>query len=432
MLSFGASSALAKQIDAGAPADLFISADEQWMDYVAANKLIKPETRVSFLGNSLVLVSPAAKPLKIKIAPGFALAKALGDFKLAMADPDAVPAGKYGKAALTKLGVWADVEPKVVRGENVRAALAFVARGESGSGDRLCHRRQGRKGRHCHRHLPRGQPRADHLSDRRPRRIDQPRRRSLPQVPGLQTRQGDLRALRLRAALTGLTPAETAALALSLRVGLVSVTGALPVAFGLGWLLARGRFPGKAVLDAIIHLPLVLPPVVTGYALLIGFGRTGWLGGALHDWFGVTIIFRWTGAALASAIMALPLMVRAIRLSVEAIDRRLEVAARTLGATPIDTLVSVTLPLALPGIVAGVVLGFARSVGEFGATITFVSNIPGETQTLPIAIYSVLQQPGGEASALRLSGIAVALSLAALLASEWLTRRATRGRAHVL
>ena len=208
--------------------------------------------------------------------------------------------------------------------------------------------------------------------------------------------------------------------------------GALPIAVGLGWLLARGRFPGKAVLDAIIHLPLVLPPVVTGYALLIAFGRTSWLGGALHDWFGVSIIFRWTGAALASAIMALPLMVRAMRLSIEAIDRRLEVAARTLGATPIDTLFGVSLPLALPGIVAGAVLGFARSVGEFGATITFVSNIPGETQTLPIAIYSVLQQPGGEAAALRLSGIAVALSLAALLASEWLTRRATRGRAHVL
>ena len=208
--------------------------------------------------------------------------------------------------------------------------------------------------------------------------------------------------------------------------------GALPIAFGLGWLLARGRFPGKALLDAVIHLPLVLPPVVTGYALLIAFGRTGWLGGALHDWFGVGVIFRWTGAALASAIMALPLMVRAIRLSIEAIDKRLEVAARTLGATPIDTLFGVSLPLALPGIVAGAVLGFARSVGEFGATITFVSNIPGETQTLPIAIYSVLQQPGGEAAALRLSGIAVALSLAALLASEWLTRRATRGRAHVL
>jgi len=225
-----------------------------------------------------------------------------------------------------------------------------------------------------------------------------------------------------------LSPAEATALWLSLKIGLWSVAGALPVAFGLAWLLARGRFLGKALLDAVVHLPLVLPPVVTGFVLLLAFGRTGPIGQWLESWFGVTVMFRWTGAAIAAAVMALPLMVRAMRLGLEAVDPRLEAAARTLGATRARVFASVTLPLALPGIIAGAVLGFARSVGEFGATITFVSSIPGETQTLPIAIYSALQVPGGEAAALRLSVVAVLLSLAALMISEYLARRASRGR----
>ena len=230
-----------------------------------------------------------------------------------------------------------------------------------------------------------------------------------------------------------LTPAEITAFWLSLRIGLWSVAGTLPVAFGLAWLLARGRFPGKALLDAVVHLPLVLPPVVTGFVLLVAFGRHGPLGAALHDWLGVSLLFRWTGAAVAAGVMALPLMVRAMRLSIEAVDARLAVAARTLGATPWHAFRTVTLPLSFPGVIAGAVLGFARSVGEFGATITFVSNIPGETQTLPIAIYAALQVPGGEAAALRLSVIAVLLSLAALVGSEWLARRSAGGRvSHVV
>ena len=215
---------------------------------------------------------------------------------------------------------------------------------------------------------------------------------------------------------------------LSLKVGLWSVAGALPLAFALAYLLAQGRFPGKALLDAVVHLPLVLPPVVTGFALLLAFGRVGPVGQWLESWFGVTVMFRWTGAAIAAAVMALPLMVRAMRLSIEAVDTRLAVAARTLGATPWQAFWTITLPLSLPGVIAGAILGFARSVGEFGATITFVSNIPGETQTLPIAIYSQLQVPGGEAAALRLSVIAVLLSLVALVVSEWLARRGSRGR----
>jgi molybdate transport system permease protein len=186
-------------------------------------------------------------------------------------------------------------------------------------------------------------------------------------------------------------------------------------------------------LDSIVHLPLVLPPVVTGWLLLIGFGLKGPIGGPLHDWFGVTLIFRWTGAAFAAAIMALPLMVRAIRLSIEAVDRRLEGAARTLGASPWQAFRTVTLPLSMPGVLAGVVLGFARSIGEFGATITFVSNIPGETRTLPLAIYAALQMPGNDATVARLAIISVVLSLGALVASEWLNRRQAFGRdIHVL
>lgn len=207
--------------------------------------------------------------------------------------------------------------------------------------------------------------------------------------------------------------------------------GALPLAFALAWLLARGRFPGKILLDGLIHLPLVVPPVVTGWLLLLAFAPSGPLGMLLERWFGVSVLFRWTGAAVAAAVMALPLMVRAIRLSIEAVDQRLEQAARTLGAGPWRTFATVTLPLALPGVLAGTMLGFARSLGEFGATITFVSNVPGETQTLPLAIYAALQRPGGEDMVWQLAGISIAISLVALIASELLGRRRGR-RLHVL
>ena len=222
---------------------------------------------------------------------------------------------------------------------------------------------------------------------------------------------------------------EWAVVRLSIEISGVAMAVSLPVAFALAYLLARGRFPGRTLLDALVHLPLVLPPVVTGWLLLIGFGTQGPIGRPLLAWFGVTLIFRWTGAALAAAVMALPLTVRAIRLSIEAVDRRLEGAARTLGAGPWRTFATVTLPLSMPGILAGTVLGFARSIGEFGATITFVSNIPDETRTLPLAIYTALQMPGNDIAVWRLAALSVALSLVALVASEWLSKRT---RAHVL
>jgi molybdate transport system permease protein len=230
-----------------------------------------------------------------------------------------------------------------------------------------------------------------------------------------------------------LSPDEWEIVGLSLKVSIVAVGLTMPVAFGLAYLLARAHFPGKVLVDAIVHLPLVLPPVVTGWLLLIGFGLRGPFGAWLHDWFGLTLIFRWTGAALAAAIMALPLMVRAMRLSIEAVDRRLEGAARSLGASRWRVFWTITVPLALPGLLAGAVLGFARSIGEFGATITFVSNIPGETRTLPIAIYGALQVPGSDAEVTRLAIISVVLSIGALVASEALSRRAGAGRGgHVL
>lgn len=228
-----------------------------------------------------------------------------------------------------------------------------------------------------------------------------------------------------------MTPEELEIVRLSLKVGAVAVAACLPVAFALAWALARGRFPGKVLLDALIHLPLVLPPVVTGWLLLLAFGPQGPIGAWVEQALGITFMFRWTGAALAAAVMALPLMVRAMRLSIEAVDQRLEAAAMTLGASRWRVFRTITVPLALPGVIAGTVLGFARSLGEFGATITFVSNIPGETQTLPLAIYSALQVPGGEDAVTRLAATSVVLSLIALVVSEMLARRMGRS-SHVL
>jgi molybdate transport system permease protein len=221
----------------------------------------------------------------------------------------------------------------------------------------------------------------------------------------------------------GLGPDEWSAVRLSLLVASVEMVVSLPFGVVAALVLARGRFWGKTFLDGLIHLPLVLPPVVTGYLLLLTFGRRAPVGAFLADHFGLVFAFRWTGAALACGIMGFPLMVRAIRLSVEAVDRRLEAAAGTLGAGPAWVFLTVTLPLILPGIIAGMILSFARAMGEFGATITFVSNIPGETQTLPSAIYTFTQVPGGDASALRLTLVSVVISMAALVVSEALARR---------
>ena len=228
----------------------------------------------------------------------------------------------------------------------------------------------------------------------------------------------------VRPPMLDLTPDEWIAIRLSLKIALVATVVALPFGIAVAWLLARKDFWGKALLDGVVHLPLVLPPVVTGYLLLISFGRRGLIGAFLADHFGIVFSFRWTGAALACGIMGFPLLVRPIRLAIEAIDRRLEDAAATLGANRIWVFLTITLPLALPGLIAGFVLCFAKALGEFGATITFVANIPGETQTISAAIYTFTQVPGGDAAAGRLVLVAIVIALAALVASEWLARRA--------
>ena len=219
---------------------------------------------------------------------------------------------------------------------------------------------------------------------------------------------------------------EWTAIVLSLRVATVAALVATPFGIAVAWLLARRDFWGKSLLDALVHLPLVLPPVVTGYLLLLSLGRRGLIGAWLADHLGIVFAFRWTGAALACGIMAFPLLVRPIRLSIEAVDRKLEQAAATLGAAPWQVFLTVTLPLTLPGVIAGMVLGFAKAIGEFGATITFVSNIPGETQTISSAIYSLIQTPDGDAPALRLVVVSIVIAMAALVGAEWFARRALR------
>ena len=223
-----------------------------------------------------------------------------------------------------------------------------------------------------------------------------------------------------------LTPFETEALLLSLKVAAAAVACSLPFAVAVAWLLARKEFPGKSVLNVLVHLPLVVPPVVIGYLLLVTLGRKGIVGAWLDETFGIVIAFTWIAAAVASGVMAFPLMVRAIRLSIEAVDARLESVARTLGASHARVLLTITLPLTLPGIVAGIALGFARCLGEFGATITFASNIPGVSRTLPLALYTALNMPGGEANALRLVVLSIVLAFLALGISELMARRVTR------
>ena len=221
-------------------------------------------------------------------------------------------------------------------------------------------------------------------------------------------------------------PAFWEVVGLSLQVAVVATLCALPLAIWVAWLLARRQFWGQSLVNGLVHLPLVLPPVVTGYLLLLLFGRQGPLGGVLFDWFGITLAFRWTGAALAAAVMAFPLMVRAIRLGIEAVDQGIENAAATLGAPPSRVFLTVTLPLLMPSILAGAVLGFAKALGEFGATITFVAAIPGQTQTIPSAIYGLLQVPGQEGDVVALVVVSIVLAMGALLVSEWLSRRVAR------
>ena len=434
-VSYAASSALAKQIEQGAPADVFISADTDWMDYAIGKKNINEPTRVNLLGNSIVLIAPKDSRIEnVTIGQGFDLAKLAGDGKIATGDVKAVPVGKYARAALEKLGAWQAAEPKFAMAESVRAALTLVARGEAALGIVYSTDAKIEPGVKIVGTFPADSASGNHLSGRRdhdsesrePPTISPSCARPPPRPSLKNTASSSWSARRPEPACSILSPTEWTAIQLSLRVAIVATLVATPFGIALAWLLARRDFWGKSVVDALVHLPLVLPPVVTGYLLLLTFGRRGLVGAWLADHLGIVFAFRWTGAALACGVMSFPLLVRPIRLSIEAIDRRLEQAAGTFGAAPWRVFATITLPLALPGVLAGMVLGFAKAIGEFGATITFVSNIPGETQTISSAIYSLIQTPDGDTAALRLVVISIVIAMSALIASEWFARRATR------
>ncbi len=439
--SFGASSALARQIVAGAQADLFLTASTEWADLLSREGLVARQR--DLLSNRLVVIVPIASRLNIR-KPDDLLADDVQ--RLALADPQAVPAGVYAREALETLGLWKQLSRRVAAGANVRQALQFVSTGAAEAGIVYA---------------------SDAAADPRVRvvleldaRLSAPIRypvvllKHASDNPAAEAfydflasadagtifeRHGFLAPIGARkvpsdAAADMETPAvqkhwwsltrdEWLALGLSFRVGLCAVLASLPLATAVGYFLARSTARGKWLLDLIVNLPLVLPPVVTGLLLLIVFAPGGPIGGALENWFGVRIVFTWFGAALAAAVVSFPLMVRAIRLAFQAVDPRLEMAARSLGAGRWDAFWSVSLPLARSGVLAGCVLAFARSLGEFGATIMVAGNIVGQTQTIPLAIFSQSNRPGDELAVWRLVCISIALAAAALAASEWLERR---------
>jgi molybdate transport system permease protein len=435
------SAKLATQIVHGAPADLFLSANEKWAAYVRQKGFARQTHPL--LGNSLVIVVPKGNPARVRTPED--LAKPAAE-RIAVAGPT-VPAGIYARQALTRLKLWEGLRRrKVVSGENVRTTLSYVERGEVQAGivyatdarisnqveavytfppsvhDRLVYPLvllEAGAGKSAARRF------YDYLQSAAAEKVfrkygfHRPAAGTSPAGPVQPAPRRD----------EWLTRDEWSAVQLSLLVALTATAVSLPFGIGLGYLLARRQFLGKSLVETAIHLPLVLPPVVTGYLLLVAFGREGWVGRYLDEWFGVSLLFTWEGASLASAVMAFPLMVRAIRLAFSDMDVRLEQAARTLGAGRLDTFLTVSLPLARRGILIGGVLAFARSLGEFGATIMIAGNIPGETQTMPLYIYSMVNAPGGAEQCFRLVVVCILIAAAALGAAEWLDRRGRGPRA---
>lgn len=401
--SFGASSTLARQIESATgrpPASIFISAHPRWMDELAAKNLIEKDSRRTFMTNRLAIVVPRDADLDIDIK----------SVRMAMGDPDHVPAGMYARQALNAKGWWDTLKPRLIYAANARAALRYVETGQADAG--IIYATDAASSSHIKTVMI------------LPPDLHDP----IIYEAALVSGANDTAYLFLASLLQGAapeSPGSSAAIAethsdwpvivLSLKVALWCMGITLLPGIALGWVLARKDFVGKTLVDALVHLPLVLPPVVVGYLLLVGLGRRG-----LVD---LDIAFTWRAAVAASAVMGFPLMVRAVRLAIELVDRRLEQAAATLGAGPWRVFMTITLPLSLPGVLTGMVLAFARSLGEFGATMTFAANIPEQTRTLPLAVYTAIQSPGGDAQAARLVVISIALSLAALVISELLARR---------
>jgi molybdate transport system permease protein len=438
--SFAATSSLAQQIDAGARADVFLSASVEWADFLEDRHHIA--RRRDLLGNTLVVIVPADSKLKIDDPADLAQE---GIRHLALADSRSVPAGVYARQALVSLGLWNKLEPKVTGAANVRQALQYVINGAAEAGIvyssdaaldqrvRIALRLEGRLSDPIRYPLvllerAKDNPAAVAFYDFLASNSAAPEFRRY----GFIVLAGAQAALPEEPVVHEVLPArrwwwptrdEWLALRLSFQVGLCAVVASLPVATVVGYLLARWQSRGKWMLELAVNLPLVLPPVVTGFLLLTLFAPDGPVGGALENWFGVRIVLSWIGAALAAAVVSFPLMVRAIRLSFQSVDPRLEMAARSLGAGRLDSFFSVTLPLARSGVLAGCVLAFARSLGEFGATIMLAGNIVGETQTVPLAIFSDWNRFGAGAAVWRLAGVSILLAAAALVASEWLERR---------
>ncbi len=423
---------LARQIEAGAPADVFVSANEAWMDALEEQGLIDAGSRVDLLRSRLVLVAHGDAAAPVGIGPEMDLAALLDGGRLAMGLVDSVPAGIYAKAALEGLGQWGAVEPMLAQTDNVRAALALVAAGEAPYGIVYATDAVAEDGVTVvgtfpeDSHPPIVYPAAVVAASDNPLAAEylaflqgptRRGRRSSGRASGSSGTERDM--------LDWLGPEEWTAVRLSLRVSLWATLVSLPLGIFVAYALARWTFPGRQILNGLVHMPLILPPVVTGYLLLLTFGTQGPVGSLLQE-IGIVFAFNWTGAALAAGIMAFPLMVRAIRLSIEAVDPKLEQAGATLGAGPLWVFATVTLPLILPGVIAGAILAFAKAMGEFGATITFVSNIPGQTRTIPSAIYAFLQVPGGDGAALKLVAVSIIVAMTALLLSEVLARRVAR------
>lgn len=447
-LNLASSSTLARQIEAGAKADIFISANPQWMDYMAERGLIAPESRTDWARNRLVLVVPKKSAIATWVKAGLEDATDDGPLqklaavegRIAVGDPSHVPAGIYAKQAMESAGLYETLKDRLVACASVRAALRLVEDGQVAAG--IVYQSDAA------------------VSDRvtmvgvLPERWHNPITFQIARVAGSSPEAVSLLAfLRNEHAIAMLpqfgfertgeasaaiamaegpspsiwrfTEAERQALLISLRVACLSVALLVVPGTLLGYGLARKNFAGKSLVEALVHAPLVLPPVVTGYLLLLVLGNNGFIGRWLHEQFGIETAFTLTAAAIASAVVAMPLMVRAVRLAMTVADRKLEQASYTLGAGPVKTFLLISLPLAAPGIVAGMVLAFARSLGEFGATAVFMGNMEGQ-RTIPLAIYASLQMAHGEQSAWRLVAISVVISILAVTMSEILARRAGR------